>query len=378
MFGLFVAYDATLYFSRREARSDDRANRIRVHGQRIALVALFVVSVTVVRVWVNGEHRQVKWTILANNVVVQTSKVTRMLSYAHIHAWYLWKLVWPRSLSFDYGFKTVPLITTIWDSHNLYTLAAYGAVLAGVVAGVKQVADSPLLICIAFGVIPFIPASNLLFPVGTVVAERLLYFPSVGFCLLVGYMVQEALAVAYKYGSAPNSGASDAEGDPEDAIEEEHRQKPRTSFQTLFRRFYASIWLCCCFLLVCGCYRSRIRNAEWVSETSLFEAAVKVTPTNNKALTNVGKTLLHRDEDLAIQYLRVATAILPRQIVGHTNLGLAHWGKEEWLYAARHLYKATQFGDMQDQVSETDSDQMVDLYNALPIPCRALDTLELC
>lgn len=31
---------------------------------------------------------------------------------------------------------------------------------------------------------PFFPASNVLFFVGTYVAERLLYFPSVGFCML--------------------------------------------------------------------------------------------------------------------------------------------------------------------------------------------------
>ena len=34
--------------------------------------------------------------------------------------------------------------------------------------------------------LPFLPASNLFFPVGFVVAERILYMPSMGFCLLVG------------------------------------------------------------------------------------------------------------------------------------------------------------------------------------------------
>lgn len=36
-------------------------------------------------------------------------------------------------------------------------------------------------------VLPFIPASNLFFPVGFVVAERVLYVPSMGFCVLVAY-----------------------------------------------------------------------------------------------------------------------------------------------------------------------------------------------
>jgi len=38
---------------------------------------------------------------------------------------------------------------------------------------------------LALMVFPFIPASNLFFPVGFVVAERVLYAPSMGFCLLV-------------------------------------------------------------------------------------------------------------------------------------------------------------------------------------------------
>jgi protein O-mannosyl-transferase len=44
-----------------------------------------------------------------------------------------------------------------------------------------------LLQSLAFMVLPFLPASNLFFPVGFVVAERVLYMPSMGFCILVGF-----------------------------------------------------------------------------------------------------------------------------------------------------------------------------------------------
>lgn len=36
-------------------------------------------------------------------------------------------------------------------------------------------------------IFPFLPASNLFFPVGFVIAERVLYMPSMGFCMLVAY-----------------------------------------------------------------------------------------------------------------------------------------------------------------------------------------------
>ena len=42
-----------------------------------------------------------------------------------------------------------------------------------------------LLVAASWTVIPFLPASNFPFPVGFVVAERVLYLPSMGFCLLV-------------------------------------------------------------------------------------------------------------------------------------------------------------------------------------------------
>lgn len=39
----------------------------------------------------------------------------------------------------------------------------------------------------AFVILPFLPATNLFFPVGFVVAERVLYMPSMGFCMLVAH-----------------------------------------------------------------------------------------------------------------------------------------------------------------------------------------------
>ena len=40
---------------------------------------------------------------------------------------------------------------------------------------------------VAFIIIPFLPASNLLFRVGFVVAERVLYLSSAGFCIIVAF-----------------------------------------------------------------------------------------------------------------------------------------------------------------------------------------------
>ena len=42
-----------------------------------------------------------------------------------------------------------------------------------------------MVMAIAWLTLPFIPAANIFFPVGFVVAERVLYLPSMGFSLIV-------------------------------------------------------------------------------------------------------------------------------------------------------------------------------------------------
>ncbi|XP_052895979.1 protein O-mannosyl-transferase TMTC2 [Anopheles moucheti] len=68
-----------------------------------------------------------------------------------------------------------------------------------------------LLMAVALLTLPFLPASNLLFYVGFVVAERILYLPSVGYCLLVGLGVSgliDGTGVARGHGSSSPTGAT--------------------------------------------------------------------------------------------------------------------------------------------------------------------------
>ena len=55
--------------------------------------------------------------------------------------------------------------------------------------GLRSKSSVLLLVSLSWVVIPFLPASNLFFPVGFVVAERVLYLPSMGFCLLVALSI---------------------------------------------------------------------------------------------------------------------------------------------------------------------------------------------
>ncbi|GIX67400.1 transmembrane and TPR repeat-containing protein 1 [Caerostris extrusa] len=63
---------------------------------------------------------------------------------------------------------------------------------------IKSDAHSILLyLCVL--VLPFLPASNMFVTVGFVVAERVLYIPSIGFCILVTFGLRKLKNTARFY-----------------------------------------------------------------------------------------------------------------------------------------------------------------------------------
>ncbi|CEG39302.1 FOG: TPR repeat [Plasmopara halstedii] len=319
----------------------------QVVQKRVLVVGIVGLVAALIRVLINGEHQQMEWNILANNVVVQESRLTRMMSYAHVHAWYLWKLVWPRWLCFDYGYNTISAVELITDFRNLLTLIAYTIVgvslrhaLLQLSGSNKTPASSLFMMSIAFGVIPFFPASNIIFPVGTVVAERLMYFPSVGFCLLVGCIADQTLTIIHKYIRQDTS------------VEGSNRLNQFGISLAKPKIFFGAarivMLICGTMTIAAGCYRSHSRNADWIDEQTLFRVAVDVAPTNLKVLSNEAKNILNLDPEKALGYLRVAIGMLPKFIESQTNAGLAfvtlaarNTSNEDFhLYGIRHLYKA--------------------------------------
>ncbi|MDQ2767306.1 MAG: tetratricopeptide repeat protein [Gemmatimonadota bacterium] len=103
-------------------------------------------------------------------------------------------LVWPSRLRMHYGSDIViPLAEpTIWAVLSLVT-AALIVVAASVLA---WRGDRRPLVAIAWVVIAFLPASNLLVPTGQLLAERTLYLPSVGVALLVAWAINAVYAWA--------------------------------------------------------------------------------------------------------------------------------------------------------------------------------------
>jgi tetratricopeptide (TPR) repeat protein len=74
-------------------------------------------------------------------------------------------------------------------------LALYAGLLGGIYAAAREYVTKgrfQMLLAIGWILITFLPASNLFFTVGTVVGERLLFIPSVGWAAIVPYLVANA------------------------------------------------------------------------------------------------------------------------------------------------------------------------------------------
>lgn len=111
-------------------------------------------------------------------------------------------------------------------------------------------------------VIPFLPASNIFFNVGFVLAERTLYIPSAGYCLLVVIGLQKL------YNHVPV-------------------QYLLLTYVALISLFFVKSW---------------IRSDQWKTETALFRSALHVCPLNAKVHYNIAKNAADAGNSTLAQY----------------------------------------------------------------------------
>ena len=97
-------------------------------------------------------------------------------------------LLFPSPLRQDYRFGYTPLIDSLSDYRLIVTLIFFISLLAfGLIVLTRKTSYSySASFSLAFSILFFLPSSNLFVNVGFVVAERILYVPSMGVCLLVG------------------------------------------------------------------------------------------------------------------------------------------------------------------------------------------------
>ena len=178
----------------------------------------------------------------------------RQLSWAYLTFVNSWLLLNPWNLCADWRFGTVPLINSLSDPLNLLTLLTLGSLAGLAVWSVRGCGQTHRTVALSLSllVLPYLPASNLFFPVGFVVAERVLYLPSMGFCMLVGFGAHRILK----------------------------------SVESKILR--AIIYLFVVGLVSINSLKTGLRNLDWATDYSIYASAVRINPSHGPMLTNLG------------------------------------------------------------------------------------------
>ncbi len=230
---------------------------------------------------------------VTDNPLMSAGFWTARLTALKVIGKYLWLFVWPARLSADYSYNAVPLFgwrPAQWeDAKALIALAVcLGAVLLAIRCYRTR---KPLFFFLAFFFVALAPTSNLAILIGSIMAERFVYLPSIG---LAGCVVAAIYTLS--------------------------RQGSRGRLLAL-RAAWTALGLLC---LACA-VRTYARNFDWVDERSLWTSAVDVCPGSAKTHDNLGKVLAQSPGGLpdAIAEFQAALRINPDFAAAHFNLGFA-------------------------------------------------------
>ncbi|KAH9509797.1 Protein O-mannosyl-transferase tmtc4, partial [Bulinus truncatus] len=231
--------------------------------------------------------------------------IFRVLNYNYLYAINAWLLLCPQWLCFDWSMGCVPTIESL-DDLRLLSVVTFWLVLFILawkcLFGENERTKRSLALSIALIIVPFLPATNIFFRVGFVVAERVLYLPSVGFCLLVGLGLQQLTA----------------------------RGK-------LKYVFYVGFFL----LLSVFFIRSVQRSNEWRKGWWLFKAGEKICPLNAKVHYNIAKLSGDAgDVNLAVERYELAIKLNPVYDQAMNNLGNIYKDQNRLAEAEELLDKA--------------------------------------
>lgn len=204
---------------------------------------------------------------LVDNPLAAADAVTRAANAVLLFARYVVAMLWPKTLSIEFGFDQIPVVPLLpWGA--VAALAIVGVAIASVVM-LRRRGHRVAAFLLAFPPCAFAVTGNLAFPIGTIYAERLAYLPLAGFCGLAGLGLAAIPNRSWRHG------------------------------------------VCGVLLAVCAA-RTVARGGDYRDLATLSEATAAASPRSVKALVNAGRTRLRLGHAAsAVPLLEEAVAIWP-------------------------------------------------------------------
>jgi hypothetical protein len=253
-----------------------------------------------------GVHQSAASTIPLDNPAAAAGSWPRLLTAVWVQLKYALLCLAPWPLVSDYSFDAIPVARTLADPRVLAGLTFLAALAAAAVWGWKH--SRPVALAVIVWVVFFLPSANLLFPTGTIMAERLAYLPSLGVCLLIGHVG----ALAARRGS-----------------------------QKAGRAPAIAVAAAATFLIGGFAVRTWARIPDWKNNVSLALADVVTMPRSAKLQAGAGMFLAEAGRaDEAEIHLRRAVEIYPDYAQMHYNLAVLLLRRGARDEAVVHLQRA--------------------------------------
>ncbi|XP_026183193.1 protein O-mannosyl-transferase TMTC1 isoform X1 [Mastacembelus armatus] len=316
VFGVCVLYDALvlcrkpLIYHLPGSRLRDLLYICSPFIKRSCLISAYVIIIMSVRLWLMGESMPL-FSEQDNPASFSPHLLTRALTYSYLLSFNAWLLLAPIKLCYDWQVGSIPLLESLGDTRNMATLLLAVVMVALCVHcffSLQRQESREVCVGILFLVFPFIPASNLFFRVGFVVAERVLYMPSMGYSILVAHGLGRLCSVVGRWGTTVLS---------------------------------VSMLL----LLLLFSWKTVQQNHVWLSREALFRcvnitniSGIQTLPHNAKVHYNYANFLKDsgRHQE-AIHHYTTALRLYPRHASAMNNLGTLTRNPEE---AERYYRKA--------------------------------------
>ena len=240
-----------------------------------------------------------------DNALVDAPELSSRLATAiYILGRYIVMLFYPHPLSYDYSFGEISILN--WGNIKvLFSFALHASLGAYAILNLKK--KDIIAYGILFYFIGISLVSNTFMLIGTTMAERLLFVPSIGFCIIIA-------ALIHKY-SKNNS------------LDIREYLKNNTLIALLLIG-----------VLVLSSYKIVKRNRNWKNNFTLFKQDVKACPGSSRTQYNYGTELLNdfalNEKDTAkkrllleecIQYLETSAKIDPATPGTFLNLSTAYY-----------------------------------------------------
>ena len=169
-------------------------------------------------------------------------------------ALYLKLLIFPKTMSIDYSFNEIPLVS-LSNPIAVFALIAYTGL--GIYALLRITKRDPVAFGILYFIITMSIVANVLFLTRSTMAERFLYMPSLGFAIIVVIVIGRMLKIDF------------------------NDKNYFARLENIYSYNKKFSYLLCIILLVAS-FRTIARNPDWKNDTSIFSTDVLNAPNSSR------------------------------------------------------------------------------------------------